>query len=79
MIATVNDSHRYDTQFDDAYDMDKFERFTYRQRGEFPVRSQAARTRARCAIAALSASRTKSRSFNGVNRRGRGKQWAAAR
>ena len=79
MIATVNDSHRYDTQFDDAYEMDSFERFTYRQRGEFPVRSQAARTRAKMRDRGTSASRSKSRSFNGVNRRGRGKQWAAVR
>ena len=35
MIATVNDSHRYDSQFDDSDDCDRFERFTYRSAGEF--------------------------------------------
>jgi hypothetical protein len=78
MIAT-SESHRYDSQFDEAADATQFERFTYRQRGEFPVRSQAARTRAKMRDRGTSASRSKSRSFNGSNRRGRGKQWAAAR
>jgi hypothetical protein len=79
MIATVHETHRYESQFDDASELDSFERFTYRQRGEFPVRSQAARTRAKMRDRATSASRSKSRSFNGVNRRGRGKQWASLR
>ena len=79
MIATTNNTHRLETQFDDAADADHFERFTYRQRGEFPVRSQAARTRAKMRDRGTSASRTKSRSFNGSNRRGRGKQWATFR
>lgn len=77
MIATVNDSHRYDSQFE-SDDCDRFERFTYRSAGEFPVRSQAARSRAKLRGRATSASRSKARSFNGANRRGRGKQWAAS-
>jgi hypothetical protein len=77
MIVSQNDTHRYDSQFDDASDSDRFERFTYRSRGEFPVRSHAARTRAKMRDRGTSASRSKSRSFNGSNRRGRGKQWAA--
>jgi hypothetical protein len=78
MIAIATESHRYDCQFEDvAGDADRFERFTYRSRGEFPVRSQAARTRAKMRGRGTAASRTKARSFNGVNRRGRGKQWAA--
>ena len=79
MIAIVKENHRYESQFDDASEMESFERFTYRQRGEFPVRSQAARTRAKMRDRGTSASRSKSRSFNGVNRRGRGKQWATSR
>jgi hypothetical protein len=79
MIATSQDSPRYDSQFDDAADAGRFERFTYRQRGEFPVRSQAARTRAKMRDRGTSASRTKARSFNGSNRRGRGKQWSTTR
>ncbi len=76
MIATINDSHRFDSQFDEASEAQRFERFTYRQRGEFPVRSHAARTRAKMRGRGTSAARTKAHSFNGVNRRGRGKQWA---
>ncbi len=76
MISTSN-PHRYESQFDDAPEHDRFERFTYRSAGEFPVRSQAARSRAKSRGRATAASRSKSRSFNGPNRRGRGKQWAA--
>lgn len=76
MIATTSDSHRYESQFDDSSKFDQFERFTYRQRGDFPVRSQAARTRAKMRDRGTSASRTKAKLFNGSNRRGRGKQWA---
>ena len=79
MIATTTESHRYDTQFDDSSEFDQFERFTYRQRGEFPVRSQAARTRAKMRSRGTSAARSKAHTFNGSNRRGRGKQWATAR
>ncbi len=78
MIATVNDSHRYDSQFE-SDDCDRFERFTYRSAGEFPVRSQTARSRAKLRDRATHASRNKARSFNGANRRGRGKQWTASR
>ncbi len=77
MIATASDSHRHESQFDDSSEFDQFERFTYRQRGDFPVRSQAARTRAKMRDRGTAASRTKARSFNGANRRGRGKQWSA--
>ena len=78
MIAITNESHRYDCQFDDAgIDADRFERFTYRSRGEFPVRAHAARSRAKMRGRGTAASRLKARSFSGVNRRGRGKQWAA--
>lgn len=76
MIATDYNTHRYESQFEDDSDGERFERFTYRQRGEFPVRSQAARTRAKMRDRGTSAFRIKSRSFNGSNRRGRGKQWA---
>jgi hypothetical protein len=79
MIAIINDPHRNDSQFDDASEFERFERFTYRSRGEFPVRSHAARTRAKMRDRGTSASRTKAKSFNGVNRRGRGKQWATLR
>ena len=79
MIATTSDSHRHESQFDDSAEFDQFERFTYRQRGDFPVRSQAARTRAKMRDRGTAASRMKAKSFNGANRRGRGKQWAAVR
>ena len=79
MIAIVNETARYESQFGDATEMDSFERFTYSRRGEFPVRSHAARIRAKMRGRGTSASRNKARSFNGVNRRGRGKQWATMR
>lgn len=75
MIATDYNSDRYEAQFENAPESEQFERFTYRQRGDFPVRSQAARTRAKMRGRGTSAFRLKSRSFNGSNRRGRGKQW----
>ena len=76
MISTDNEIDR--GQFDyDTPEFDRFERFTNRSRGEaFPVRSQAARKRAKMRSRATPASRIKARSFNGSNRRGRGKQWA---
>ncbi len=79
MIATTNTSHRYDCQFDADADYDRFERFSYRHEGDFPVRSHASRSRAKMRGRGTSASRQKARSFNGANRRGRGKQWATLR
>jgi len=76
MIANVSDSHRYESQFEDSAEFDRFERFTYRQRGDFPVRSQAARTRAKMRDRGTAASRMKAKSFNGSNRRGRGKYYS---
>jgi hypothetical protein len=79
MIATTYDSHRYENQFEDLSEDTNFERFSYRDRAEFPVRSQASRTRARMRGRATAAGRNKVKSFHGVNRRGRGKQWTLAR
>jgi hypothetical protein len=77
MIASTTETARYEPQFDESLDADRFERFTYRRGGDFPVRSQASRTRAKMRGRATPAARSKSRSFNGSNRRGRGKQWSA--
>lgn len=77
MIASMNETSRYEPQFDDANDADRFERFSHRRGGDFPVRSHAARTRAKMRGRGTSAARNKARSFNGANRRGRGKQWLA--
>ena len=79
MIASTNDNFRYEPQFDETLDADRFERFSHRRGGDFPVRSHASRTRAKMRDRGTSASRSKSRSFNGSNRRGRGKQWATFR
>ncbi len=76
MIASTNTS-RYEPQFDEMLDAERFERFSHRREGDFPVRSHASRTRAKMRGRATPAARNKSRSFNGSNRRGRGKQWAA--
>ena len=70
MIAFSNEDDRYQNQFDDSAKFDTFEKFTYRRDREFPVRSHAARTRARMRSLGNAA---KARSFKGVNRRGRGK------
>jgi hypothetical protein len=79
MIAQINEPDRYEPQFDDSTEYEQFERFTYRRRGEFPVRSQAARTRARLRERGTFAARNKSRAFNGPNRRGRGRNPSPAR
>lgn len=77
MIAMISDTSRYEPQFDESLDGERFERFSHRRTGDFPVRSHSARTRARMRGRATAAGRQKARSFNGSNRRGRGKQWAA--
>jgi len=74
MIASMIENDRYESQFDEFADADRFERFTYRRGGDFPVRSHASRTRAKMRSQATPAARNKARSFNGANRRGRGKQ-----
>jgi len=79
MIAPMYATEHYDSQFDESLDADRFERFTYRRGGDFPVRSHASRTRARMRDRGTAAARSKSRSFNGANRRGRGKQPLAYR
>ena len=77
MISTENEIDRSQFEYDTP-EFDRFERFTYRSRGDaFPVRSHAARKRAKVRSRATHASREKSRSFNGSNRRGRSKQWLA--
>ena len=77
MIASIIDTAHYEPQFNESLDADRFERFTHRRGGDFPVRSHASRTRAKMRGRATPAARSKSRSFNGPNRRGRGKQWSA--
>jgi hypothetical protein len=75
MIAIINDSCDRAPDLDDAQESISFERFTYRRHREFPVRSQASRTRAQRRSRGGAAARQKSASFNGVNRRGLGKYW----
>ena len=75
MIALMNESDRYQDQFTDFAEADRFERFTYRRSGEFPVRSHAARTRGKMRSRGHGA-RHKAGTFNGVNRRGRKKLWS---
>jgi hypothetical protein len=77
MIASMTSTDRYESQWDESLDDERFERFTHRRGGAFPVRSHAARTRAKMRGRATAAGRNKARSFNGSNRRGRGKQWLA--
>ncbi|HVT29242.1 MAG TPA: hypothetical protein VHE81_14595 [Lacipirellulaceae bacterium] len=77
MIALMTETSRYEPQFDESLDAERFERFTYRRGGDFPVRSYSSRTRAKMRGRGTSAARNKARSFNGANRRGRGKHWMA--
>ena len=78
MIASTLETARYEPQFDETMDADRFERFTYRRDGDFPVRSHGSRTRAKMRGRSTPAGRNKSRSFNGSNRRGRGKLFGHA-
>ena len=75
MIALTNEIDRYVDAYDQSTSSEKFERFTYRRGGEFPVRSHSSQTRAKMRSRATAAARRKARSFNGVNRRGTGKQF----
>jgi hypothetical protein len=72
MIASTKEIDRYQEQYDDA-EFERFERFTYRRGGEFPVRSHSAQTRGKLRSRSTAAGRRKARAFNGVNRRGTGK------
>ena len=75
MIAMTNEIDRYVDAYGDSTSDERFERFTYRRGGEFPVRSHSSQTRAKMRSRATPAARRKARSFNGANRRGMGKQF----
>jgi hypothetical protein len=70
MIAALSQNDRNENPWDEA---GGFERFRHRSHGEFPVRSQAARTRAKMRSRGGAGARRKAHTFNGVNRRGRSK------
>ena len=75
MIAVMKDVDRYDEN-DDSAEFERFERFTYRRGGEFPVRSHSAQTRGKLRSRSTAAGRRKARTFNGVNRRGTGRRYS---
>jgi hypothetical protein len=75
MIASTKTIDQHQDQYDDCAEFDRFERFTYRRGGEFPVRSHSAQTRAKLRSRSTAAGRRKARTFNGVNRRGTGKRY----
>jgi hypothetical protein len=75
MITNINDAYRRHNAFDDSPEFETFERFNYRRGGEFPVRSQAARTRGRLRSRGGVAARHKAAAFNGVIRRGSRRTW----
>jgi hypothetical protein len=75
MIPISHETYRHQNEFDEAMEFERFERFTYRRGGEFPVRSQASRTRGRLRSRGGVASRHKAAAFNGVNRRGLRRPW----
>jgi hypothetical protein len=67
--TTSNSDYRYEA--DDSWDLDRFEKISRRRDGEWGVRSDTAKTRARMRSRGTAAARLKARSYNGVNRRGR--------
>ena len=74
MIAVMDENDRYEDTFDDAAEIGGMERFTHRRRGAFPVRSHAARSRARMRSRGGAAARQKARTINGACRRGKHKR-----
>lgn len=55
---------------EESDELSRFDRIAHRRQGECPVRSHAARTRARMRSRGGSAARRKARAFNGAHRRG---------
>jgi len=78
MIASTKALDPHQHQYDDSGEFERFERFTYRRDGEFPVRSHSAQTRGKLRSRSTAAARRKARTFNGVNRRGTGKRYSRA-
>jgi hypothetical protein len=76
MIALSKEIDAYQDHYDDSAEFERFERFTYRRGGEFPVRSHSAQTRGKLRSRSTAAGRRKARTFNGVNRRGTGKRYS---
>jgi hypothetical protein len=70
MTIWTNQSGRYLADGNIAQEFDRFERISHRQQGECPVRSHSSRTRGRLRSRAGASARQKSRSINGVHRRG---------
>lgn len=54
----------------DAPELERYEKFCYRQQGELPCRAHSARIRGRMRSRGGAAARQKARAFNGPNRRG---------
>ena len=75
MIAVMKENDRYE-ESDDSAEFERFERFTYRRGGEFPVRSHSSQTRGKLRSRSTAAGRRKARTFNGVNRRGTGRRYS---
>ncbi len=71
MFAVMDENDRYENAFDDSTEVGGIERFTHRRRGEFPVRSSAARIKARVRSRGGAAAKLKARAFNGPHRRTR--------
>jgi hypothetical protein len=75
MIAITIESYRHRSELDDSNEFETFERFTYRRSGEFPVRSQTARTRGRLRSRGGAGARHKAGAYNCANRRELGRPW----
>ena len=55
---------------DDASELERFEKFSYRRQGDLPCRAHSSRIRGRMRSRGGAAARQKARSYNGPNRRG---------
>jgi hypothetical protein len=71
MTILMNQASSSRIDDDESFQAERFERFHYRQSGECPVRSHAARTRGRLRSRATAAYSRKMRTINGAHRRGR--------
>jgi len=76
MIAMIQQPEWNDEEPDAEWEHGRIERFTNRSRGDFPVRSHAAQTRAKLRSRATPAAKRKARAFHGANYRGSHRHWA---
>jgi hypothetical protein len=75
MIAMIQQAQWNDDWADTEWEEGGIERLRRQGRGDFPVRSHAAQTRAKSRSLATPAAKRKARSFQGANYRGSHRHW----